>query len=219
MPAAKAHRVGQEAGASGGGKAVTEQVSRLPRITLSSTPLSLSSSRRAVAMAALARSSRSSSPTPVFEQVAEDGKAPGSAAAEELQKQRAEFRSLRRQVQIGNERIKRFSLFDDHVLDRDVLMEAAVAGFTALILSRTSGPQRLRRRRSSPSAPDGSLEVEKIVVDHVDEELRGGRVRSPVRAMAMVPRFVLETVRGLVLDRCAALPSASCPVRNRRPGS
>src|SRR5690606_16901107 len=73
---------------------------------------------------------------------------------------------------------KDLGLLDDHVLDRHVLVEAAVAGFHALdLVDHVGAFGDLAEHGVAPAVGGGGGEIQEIVVGDVDEELRGSRMR------------------------------------------
>ena len=110
---------------------------------------------------------------------------------------------------------------DRHVVQRHVGVAAACCRCAP---SRSRRPRRCPattgRTPHSPSpAPISALKFEEAVVDGVDEELRGRRVRRRGARHRQRVALVLQAVVGLVLDRRARWASASCRARSRRPAA
>jgi hypothetical protein len=110
-------------------------------------------------------------------------------------------------TEAGRKRRQQTTLpFDDHVLDRHVLVEALVAGaHGADLVDHVHAFDDLAEDTVAPALAGRRAEVQEVVIDGVDEELGGRRVRIAGARHRDRAALVLQAVGRLVLDRLAGV--------------
>src|SRR5882724_8935671 len=93
-------------------------------------------------------------------------------------------------------------LLDHHVVVRHVIVHALAAGLHRLdAIDNIGAGNNLSEHRIAPALRIRGRVVKELVVGHVDEELRGGRVRYLGACHRHCVVLVLQAVVGFVLDR------------------